>query len=124
MSDDDDTPGTANAGWADSIAKILKTNKPKGKKKLVLSKAKKLTDTKKTKTKAAGFEVATADGDVKEEQVEVEDERIEETQPRKKVGSCLVTTCLTLRFRGKKSCPIYVSNPTSSKKIGSGLWRK
>ncbi|KAJ3647622.1 hypothetical protein Zmor_019489 [Zophobas morio] len=84
LSDDDDTPGTANAGWADSIAKILKTNKPKGKKTLVLSKAKKLTDTKKTKTKSAGFEVATADGDVKEEQVEVEDERIEETQPRKK----------------------------------------
>jgi hypothetical protein len=77
--------GTSNAGWADSIAKILKSNKPKGKKTLVLSRAKKLTDLKKPKTKSAGFEVATADGTVKEEQVEVENKEISQEPARKKV---------------------------------------
>lgn len=81
----DEEHGTSNAGWADSIAKILKSNKPKGKKTLVLSRAKKLTDLKKTKTKSAGFEVATADGTVKEEQVEVENKEISQEPARKKV---------------------------------------
>jgi hypothetical protein len=80
----DEEHGTSNAGWADSIAKILKSNKPKGKKTLVLSRAKKLTDLKKTKTKSAGFEVATADGTVKEEQVEVENKEISQEPARKK----------------------------------------
>jgi hypothetical protein len=33
-----------NAGWADAISKVLRTSKPKKKKTLVLSRAKKLTD--------------------------------------------------------------------------------
>lgn len=37
--EDDDTGGVS--GWADSIAKILKSSKPKGKKELILSRAKK-----------------------------------------------------------------------------------
>lgn len=77
-----DNKETANAAWADSIAKILKTNKPKGKKTLVLSKAKKLTDVKKTKVKLAGFEVATVDGEFKEEKIS-DDETSDEDQPRK-----------------------------------------
>ncbi|XP_015179976.1 PREDICTED: RRP15-like protein, partial [Polistes dominula] len=36
-----------NPGWADAIQKILKTNKPKRKKTIVLSKAKKLNEVKK-----------------------------------------------------------------------------
>ncbi|KAJ8946422.1 hypothetical protein NQ314_008904 [Rhamnusium bicolor] len=34
--------GQLNAAWADSVSKILKTNKPKRKKTIVLSKAKKI----------------------------------------------------------------------------------
>lgn len=39
---DDDQPAEGNAGWADSIAKVLSTTKPKTKKSLVLSRAKKI----------------------------------------------------------------------------------
>lgn len=60
----------SNAGWADSISKILKSNKPKKKKTLVLSKAKKLTDVPKTQSKPVGFQVETVDGVVKEEKIE------------------------------------------------------
>lgn len=77
----------ANEGWADSIAKILKTNKPKGKKTLVLSKAKKLTDLRKTQTKDAGFEVQAQDGEIKREEIvtEIDDENDTEQPLRKKV---------------------------------------
>jgi len=70
MNEDTQSDEVANTGWADSIAKILKTNKPKGKKTLVLSKAKKLTDVRKTKLKDAGFEVQAEDGKIKREQIE------------------------------------------------------
>lgn len=50
-----------NAGWADSVAKILKSNKPKGKKTLVLSKAKKLTDPHTQKPKPLDFQIAGSD---------------------------------------------------------------
>lgn len=63
QSEDDHNPIT-NTGWVDSISKILKTNKPKGKKTLVLSKAKKLTDVKKEKPKDPEFQI---DGETKEE---------------------------------------------------------
>lgn len=62
---------TANEGWADSIAKILKTNKPKGKKTLVLSKAKKLTDIRREPgNKDVGYEVEGNDGEVRKEKVD------------------------------------------------------
>lgn len=68
-SDKDDTIG-ANAAWADSIAKILKTKKPKNKRTLVLSKAKKLTDVvKKEKPEDVGFQI---DGEIKETKLDVE----------------------------------------------------
>lgn len=69
-----DSTEKLNAGWADSISKILKSNKPKKKKTLVLSKAKKLTDTPRTQTKPVGFQVETAEGEVKEEKIEVKTE--------------------------------------------------
>ncbi|XP_030766477.1 RRP15-like protein [Sitophilus oryzae] len=74
----DNVSQSLNEAWADSIAKILNTNKPKGKKSLVLSKAKKLTDVKKTKTKVENFEIATSDGQFKREVTEeiVEEETI------------------------------------------------
>ncbi|CAH2094702.1 unnamed protein product [Euphydryas editha] len=47
-----------NEGWADSITKILGTNKPKNKKTLVLSRAKKLSDVvKKEKEEKPAFEI-------------------------------------------------------------------
>lgn len=77
-----------NAGWVDSIAKILKTNKPKGKKSLVLSKAKKLTNLKET-PKSVGFQVETSDGAIKEENLDPLETLVkklkEEEPPRKKV---------------------------------------
>lgn len=73
-----DASTQANAGWADSIAKILKTNRPKHKKTLVLSKAKKLTDIKKSKTEYVGFEIEKEDGARQKEEIEIE-KKIEET---------------------------------------------
>jgi len=65
-----DAGSTSNAGWADAMQKILKTNKPKRKKTLVLAKAKKLCDVKiKEKKDDTSFEI---DG-VKEE-VKIESE--------------------------------------------------
>lgn len=58
-----------NAGWADSVAKILKTKRPKGKKTLVLSKAKKLTDVViREKAPEIGFQI---DGEIKEEKPDI-----------------------------------------------------
>lgn len=73
----------------DSIAKILKANKPKGKRSLVLSKAKKLTDVKE-KPKLLGYEVETKDGTVKEEKTDALEELVEklnEQPPKKRVSS-------------------------------------
>jgi len=72
-----------NEGWADSIAKILRTNKPKRKKTLVLSKAKKLTDPVK-KVKTENYEIATIDGQVKKEETIIEEKVSEKDLPRKK----------------------------------------
>nr|CAD7461680.1 unnamed protein product [Timema tahoe] len=74
VSDVEDSEGKivpdTNPGWADAMAKILKTNKPKRKKSIVLAKAKKLSDfTKKIKVEDPGFEV---DG-IKEEKPDLED---------------------------------------------------
>lgn len=76
-----------NVGWADSISKILKSKKPKRKKSLVLSKAKKLTDLPKTEQKPVGFQIETVDGEVKEEKVEVT--TITEDKPIKKKVSLI-----------------------------------
>ncbi|XP_046402332.1 RRP15-like protein [Ischnura elegans] len=55
-----------NTGWADAMSKILKTNKPKKKRTVVLSRAKKLSDSKISaeKAKAITFEI---DGEIKQE---------------------------------------------------------
>lgn len=77
----------SNAGWADSISKILNSKKPKRKKTLVLSKAKKLTDTPTILVKPAGFQVETAEGEIKDENIEIRNE-IEAKPLKKKV--CLL----------------------------------
>lgn len=83
--ENEDEDGLTNSGWADSISKILKTNKPKGKKTIVLSKARKLTDLRKEKLKPAGFEVQTADGEIKEEKVDIIENDQKGEPPQKKV---------------------------------------
>lgn len=80
---DDDSKELLNEGWADSIAKILKTNKPKKKKTLVLSKAKKLTDPVK-KVKTEKYEIATVDGQIKKEETVVEEKILVKKQKNKR----------------------------------------
>ncbi|KAL1512680.1 hypothetical protein ABEB36_002236 [Hypothenemus hampei] len=80
---DDESKILLNEGWADAIAKILKTNKPKKKKSLVLSKAKKLTDPVK-KVRTENYEIATADGQIRKEQTVEESVTETEGPPRKK----------------------------------------
>lgn len=64
-SDDSDSQHEGNLGWADSIAKVLSTTKPKTKKTLVLSRAKKIKPNDKIKPpEDYGFEV---EGGIKEE---------------------------------------------------------
>ncbi|XP_054743266.1 RRP15-like protein isoform X1 [Anastrepha obliqua] len=57
--DESENDAEGNAGWADCIAKVLNTSKPKTKKTLVLSRAKKVKPDDKAKTKSVdyGFEV-------------------------------------------------------------------
>ncbi|XP_066992187.2 RRP15-like protein isoform X2 [Anabrus simplex] len=60
---------SGNPGWADAMAKILKTKKPKGKKTIVLSKAKKLNMIKeKAAVVTPGFEI---EGEIKEEKPDI-----------------------------------------------------
>ncbi|XP_013100482.1 RRP15-like protein [Stomoxys calcitrans] len=63
-----------NSGWADSIAKVLSTNKPKTKKTLVLSRAKKIKPSDKNKVEVDfGFEV---EGEIKKEDISNEKEEL------------------------------------------------
>lgn len=84
-----ETSGMANAGWADAITKILKTNKPKRKRTLVLSKAKKLSEVQRKQTvKELGYEVAGKDGEVHKETLQNDKEAEGITPPvRNKVNN-------------------------------------
>ncbi|XP_034833723.1 RRP15-like protein isoform X2 [Maniola hyperantus] len=76
----DDDVIIKNEGWADSVAKILSSKKPKNKKTLVLSRAKKLADTvKKEKEEKPSFEIV---GDAaKEVKIEVKKETLTVSEP-------------------------------------------
>uniref|UniRef100_T1GZM0 RRP15-like protein n=1 Tax=Megaselia scalaris TaxID=36166 RepID=T1GZM0_MEGSC len=63
-----------NAGWANSIAKVLNTSKPQKRKTLVLSRAKKFTSKVTEDKPKYDFEI---EGEVKEEKPEVS----ESTEP-------------------------------------------
>ncbi|XP_063981904.1 RRP15-like protein [Diachasmimorpha longicaudata] len=58
-----------NPGWANAMQKILKTNKPKKKKTLVLSRAKKISEVK-PKDEKVDFQIESKEGDIKVEFVE------------------------------------------------------
>ncbi|XP_022913847.1 RRP15-like protein [Onthophagus taurus] len=77
-----------NAAWANSIAKILKSGKPKKKKTLVLSKAKKLNDEKPRNTNTVKFEVQGEDGEIKKEIIETES-KVDSIVKKKKIQSTL-----------------------------------
>ncbi|KPJ18270.1 RRP15-like protein [Papilio machaon] len=71
-----------NEGWADSVAKILGTNKPKSKKTLVLSRAKKHSEIiKKVKEEKPAFEVV---GESEEIKPEIKKEETVPIEPPKK----------------------------------------
>ncbi|KAF4531638.1 hypothetical protein B566_EDAN006569 [Ephemera danica] len=73
-----------NAGWADAISKVLRTTKPKKKRTLVLSRAKKLTDLARQAAAAAKNEpMFEIDG---EKQEEGEEKPAVETKPDVKGG--------------------------------------
>ncbi|XP_073819427.1 RRP15-like protein [Musca autumnalis] len=79
-SDEENQQTAGNSGWADSIAKVLSTSKPKTKKTLVLSRAKKIKPEDKNKVKEDyGFEI---DGEVKKEEIKKEEET-EDVKPPK-----------------------------------------
>ncbi|XP_012276255.1 RRP15-like protein [Orussus abietinus] len=60
-----------NPSWADAMQKILRTKKPKRKKTIVLSKAKKLCDViQKKKEDSVPFEIAGQDGEIKNEKLD------------------------------------------------------
>ncbi|XP_036331840.1 RRP15-like protein, partial [Rhagoletis pomonella] len=73
-----------NAGWADCIAKVLNTSKPKTKKTLVLSRAKKVKPADQTKSKPLdyGFEV---EGEQKLDEQPIKQEGEEQGKQRKNV---------------------------------------
>ncbi|XP_058789885.1 RRP15-like protein [Phymastichus coffea] len=65
----------ANHGWANAMKKVLNTKKPKRKKSIVLSKAKKLNEVlSKTKEEVVPFEVEGKDGTIKKETIKKEEE--------------------------------------------------
>uniref|UniRef100_A0A2A4JB45 RRP15-like protein n=1 Tax=Heliothis virescens TaxID=7102 RepID=A0A2A4JB45_HELVI len=77
--DDSKTALVTNEGWADSVAKILGSSKPKNKKTLVLSRAKKHSEIVKTvKEEKPAFEVI---GDTEEKKLEVKKEEITASEP-------------------------------------------
>ena len=86
--DGDSLPNT-NKGWADSIGKILKSNKPKGKRTLVLSKAKKINDVKREKLIPAGYQIETKDGVIKNETIVAQQEKVQPSRDNLKRKVCI-----------------------------------
>ncbi|XP_028170405.1 RRP15-like protein [Ostrinia furnacalis] len=82
-----DDAAVTNEGWADSLAKILGSSKPKNKKTLVLSRAKKHSEiVKKETNEKPAFEVIGETGEVKKEvKKEAVDEEDSTEPPVKKV---------------------------------------
>lgn len=69
QSEEEEEKPEGNAGWADAMSKVLRTNKPKKKKTLVLSRAKKLSEVgAKDEPEELGFEVDGEEPKVKTEE--------------------------------------------------------
>ena len=75
----------SNPGWADAMRKVLHTKKPKRKKSIVLSKAKKLCDiVSKEKKEHVPFEIEGTDGEVKKEILVKKEEKESEHKKQKR----------------------------------------
>lgn len=87
QSDDEESEAGGNPGWADVMQKILQTKKPKRKRTIVLSKAKKLCDIKKKNDEEhLPFEIAEVKKEVKtkeSEEVETDDQKPRLKEKRK-----------------------------------------
>lgn len=87
--DDNDSEGgdqvdddEGNAGWADAFAKVLQQKKPKNKKYLVLSKAKKLADKSEKDDKKVTFEIdGKGDNDDDDEEEDDVKPEIDDSKP-------------------------------------------
>lgn len=78
VDEESDSHKGGNPGWADAMQKILQSKKPKRKKTIVLSKAKKLCDVKKEETKeSVPFEIEAVKEEIKAEDVEKTEENEE-----------------------------------------------
>jgi len=71
-----------NAGWADAMARVLKSKKPKNSRSIILSRAKKLNENAKSvNEKEASFEARDVSQEVSS---------LNEQHPRRKVGNSSV----------------------------------
>jgi len=70
-----------NAGWADAMARVLKSKKPKKSRSIILSRAKKLNENAKSVNEKASFEARDVSQEVSS---------LNEQHPRRKVGNSSV----------------------------------
>lgn len=84
--DDIKSDAGGNSGWADAMRKILQTKKPKRKKTIVLSKAKRLCDIKEKEDKESSLDIEKIKEEVKEEIKEEKDVVKKPQLKEKKLG--------------------------------------
>ena len=86
IEDDIKSDAGGNSGWADAMRKILQTKKPKRKKTIVLSKAKRLCDIKEKEDKESSLDIEKIKEEVKEEIKEEKDVVKKPQLKEKKLG--------------------------------------
>lgn len=85
--DDIKSDAGGNSGWADAMRKILETKKPKRKKTIVLSKAKRLCDIKKKEDKESSlFDIEKVKEEVKSQEIKEEEDVKKPQLKEKKLG--------------------------------------
>lgn len=83
--DDIKSDAGGNSGWADAMRKILETKKPKRKKTIVLSKAKRLCDIKKKEDKESSlFDIEKVKEEVKSQEIKEEEDVVKKPQLKEK----------------------------------------
>lgn len=83
--DDIKSDAGGNSGWADAMRKILETKKPKRKKTIVLSKAKRLCDIKEKEDKETSlFDIEKVKEEVKSQEIKEEEDVVKKPQLKEK----------------------------------------
>ncbi|XP_043788820.1 RRP15-like protein [Apis laboriosa] len=83
--DDIKSDAGGNSGWADAMRKILETKKPKRKKTIVLSKAKRLCDIKEKEDKESSlFDTEKVKEEVKSQEIKEEEDVVKKPQLKEK----------------------------------------